>query len=139
MALAVSARRCRRTLGQAAPSIASARWWSSSSSAVHTSSSFGHVRIQKNELSTSKSTIDDSTRGGFSNRGAGARGYATYAMSCGNGDFGRLGHGGGGEGGAGAGLSSDVFRRVTGLPQVWDGFGHLLFFKCPTCQACIAG
>lgn len=46
------------------------------------------------------------------------RSYATYAMSCGNGDFGRLGHGGFGEGEAGLGLSAETFRRVTGVPKV---------------------
>jgi hypothetical protein len=50
--------------------------------------------------------------------GGGSRGYATFAMSCGNGDFGRLGHGGEGQGDAGLGLSSEAFRRVAGIPQV---------------------
>jgi hypothetical protein len=133
MALAVSARRCRRALEQAAPSIASAvRWWSSPSAAARASpSSFGRAQIQNNIVAVAtspKRSVGVSIRG-FSSRGASARGYATYAMSCGNGDFGRLGHGGGGEGGAGVGLSSDVLRRVTGLPQVWDGWVGTCFFN----------
>jgi hypothetical protein len=42
---------------------------------------------------------------------------ATYAMSAGNGDFGRLGHGGGGRGPHALGLSSESLRRMV-LPAV---------------------
>ena len=37
-------------------------------------------------------------------------------MSCGSGDYGRLGHGGAGTGAAGLGLSADRLREMTGLP-----------------------
>ena len=40
----------------------------------------------------------------------------TVAMSCGNGDFGRLGHGVAGSGDAALGLSADRFRPMLGLP-----------------------
>ena len=44
------------------------------------------------------------------------RGVTTVAMSCGSGDYGRLGHGGAGTGAAGLGLSADRLREMTGLP-----------------------
>ena len=46
------------------------------------------------------------------------RGVATRVVSCGNGDFGRLGHGGDGRGRAGLGMSAETFQRMTGIPQV---------------------
>ncbi len=45
-----------------------------------------------------------------------AASMGTVAMSCGNGDFGRLGHGVAGSGDAALGLSADRFRPMLGLP-----------------------
>ena len=38
--------------------------------------------------------------------------YATFALSCGNGDFGRLGHGGSGSGESALGLTTDRFTKI---------------------------
>ena len=46
------------------------------------------------------------------------RGVSTRVVSCGNGDFGRLGHGGDGRGHAGLGMSAETFQPMTGIPQV---------------------
>ena len=46
------------------------------------------------------------------------RGVSTRVVSCGNGDFGRLGHGGDGRGNAGLGMSAETFQPMTGIPQV---------------------
>ena len=46
------------------------------------------------------------------------RGVSTRVVSCGNGDFGRLGHGGDGRGTAGLGMSAETFQPMTGIPQV---------------------
>lgn len=46
------------------------------------------------------------------------RGVSTRVVSCGNGDFGRLGHGGDGRGSAGLGMSAETFQPMTGIPQV---------------------
>lgn len=130
-ALALSARSCRAALEDAAARAPSSarRWLSSSSwSAVPASSSFGqkmksNVSLCTDPKSDSHASSSSSSVRRFTEGGIGARrGYATYAMSCGNGDYGRLGHGGAGQGDAGMGLSSETFRRVTGIPQVWHTF-----------------